>query len=347
MGSLLYNQYEGYMREKFVHLLSDYGLYLVLLILVVISALLSPLFFSYRNISNLLTQSSFTGLLALGMTFVILTGGIDLSVGSIVGFASILYATLLHGSIFTFMPETIFIYKAAPELTPVFPLAVNFLFVLFIGAVVGSISGSISYKIGIHSFIVTLSIMIFIRGLAISYTHGQPLFGVPDYVSFLAYGTLFYIPMPAIIWIFASAISIILLKYMRFGRRIYAVGGDEEAARLSGINPAIYRISPFLFSGVFASLVGIMMCGRMACGDPKIAQGWELDAIAAVVIGGTSLFGGKGSIGGTIVGVLIMGLIINIMNLLEISTYPQQMVKGVIIVTALALQNILAKRSYA
>ncbi len=341
------------MREKLVHLLADYGLYLVLLILVFISALLSPLFFSYRNISNLLTQSSFTGLLALGMTFVILTGGIDLSVGSIVGFASILYATLMHGSIFTFMPETIFIYKAAPELTTmfelttVFPLAVNFLFVLFIGAVVGSISGSISYKLGIHSFIVTLSIMIFIRGLAISYTHGQPLFGVPDYVSFLAYGTLFYIPMPVIIWICASAISIILLKYTRFGRRIYAVGGDEEAARLSGINPAIYRIFPFLISGIFASLVGIMMCGRMACGDPKIAQGWELDAIAAVVIGGTSLFGGKGSIGGTIVGVLIMGLIINIMNLLEISTYPQQMVKGIIIVTALAFQNILAKRSYA
>jgi len=333
------------MREKIISLLSNYGLFFILLALVIISSIVSPLFFSYLNIANLLAQSSFTGILATGMTFVILTAGIDLSIGSIVGFSSILFASLLHGSIFTFMPDTIFIYEGVPKLTPIFPLPVNFLFVLLIGSFIGFLSGLISYKFGIHSFIITLGIMIFVRGLAISYTHGQPLFGMPEYVNFLAYGEVLYIPMPVIIWIVASIFSIFLLKYTRFGRGIYAVGGGEEAARLSGINPGTYRIFPFIMSGFFAALVGLMMSGRMACGDPKIARGWELDAIAAVVIGGTSLFGGRGSIGGTIVGVLIMGLIINIMNLLEISTYPQQMVKGVIIIAALALQNVLSKRS--
>ncbi|PIE34790.1 hypothetical protein CSA56_06830 [candidate division KSB3 bacterium] len=332
------------MQEKVLSVLSNYGLFLILLVLIIVSSIISPLFFSYLNIANLLSQSSFTGILAVGMTFVILTAGIDLSVGSIVGFSSILFATLLHGSIFTFMPETIFVYDGLPELTPVFPLFINLLFVLFVGAFLGCISGLISYKLNIHSFIITLAIMIFVRGLAVSYTHGQPLFGIPDYVNFLAYGEVLRIPMPTIIWIAASIFSILLLRYTRLGRGIYAVGGGEEAARLSGINPGLYRVFPFVMSGFFAALVGVIMSGRMACGDPKIAQGWELDAIAAVVIGGTSLFGGRGGVGGTIVGVLIMGLIINMMNLLEISAYPQQMVKGIIIVVALAFQNLVLKR---
>lgn len=332
------------MRERLPQLLSDYGLYFVLILLVVVSAVLSPLFFSYNNLANLLTHSSFNGLLALGMTFVILTGGIDLSVGSIVGFSSILFATMLHGSVFTFMPENIFIYEGVPNLSPVLPLGLNVLFVLLVCSALGLISGSISYRFRIHSFIITLSMMIFIRGLAVSYTHGQPLYGMPEYVDFLAYGKVLHIPMPAVIWILASLLSAAVLKYTRFGRGIYAVGGDEEAARLSGLNPAVYRIAPLVFSGFFAALVGILMSGRMASGDPKIAQGWELDAIAAVVIGGTSLFGGKGRISGTIIGVLIMGLISNIMNLLEIDAYPQQMAKGIIIIVALALHNLIAKR---
>lgn len=332
------------MKPKANQVLADYGLYIVLLALVAVSAILSPLFFSYNNLANLLTQSSFSGLLAVGMTFVILMGGIDLSVGSVVGFASILYATVLHGSFFTFMPEEIFVYTGAPTLTPILPLPLDILFVLLVGALIGFISGFLSYRFRIHSFIVTLCVMIFIRGLAVSYTHGQPLFGVPDQVSFLAYGLVAKIPMPTIIWLGASLLCFLVLQYTRFGRGIYAVGGGEEAARLSGLQPAKYRIFPYIASGFFAALVGIMMSGRMGCGDPKIARGWELDAIAAVVIGGTSLSGGKGSIGGTVVGVLIMGLIINIMNLLEIEAYPQQMAKGIIIVAALALHAVLSRR---
>ncbi len=333
------------MKDKAFALLSDYGLFLVLFALVVVSAVLSPLFFTYQNLANLLTQCSYNGLLALGMTFVILIGGIDLSVGSIVGFASILYGTIMHGHLFTFMPNEIFQYKGEPVLTPLLPLPFDILFVLLAGAFLGFVSGAISYRFRVHSFIVTLCMMIFARGLAVSYTNGQPLFGVPDAVSYVAYGSPLMIPMPTIIWIAVTLASVFLLRYTRFGRRIYAVGGGEEAARLSGVQPALYRVFPLVASGLLAAMVGIMMSGRMGCGDPKIGEGWQTDAIAAVVIGGASLFGGKGTVWGTVLGVLIIGLITNIMNLLEIDAYPQQMAKGVIIVVALALQGILSRRS--
>ena len=196
------------MSKKIIPILSNYGLFFILLLLIILSSLVSPLFFSYLNITNLLIQSSFTGIIAVGMTFVILTAGIDLSVGSIVGFSSILFASLLHGSVFTFMPDTIFVYDGAPKLTPVFPFPLNFVFVLIVGACIGFFSGFISYKQGIHSFIITLAVMIFTRGLAISYTHGQPLFGMPEYVNFLAYGKLLHIPMPVIVWNARSALFI-------------------------------------------------------------------------------------------------------------------------------------------
>jgi ribose/xylose/arabinose/galactoside ABC-type transport system permease subunit len=335
------------MKGKALNLLTDYGLFLVLAALVIVSAIMSPLFFTYANLASLLAQCSYNGLLAVGMTFVILIGGIDLSVGSIVGFASILYGSIMHGSFFTFMPNEIFTYKGAPVLTPLLPLPFDVLFVLLIGAGIGFLSGAISYRFRIHSFIVTLCMMISVRGLAVSYTNGQPLFGVPDAVSYVAYGSPLMIPMPLLIWIAVTVLAVFLLRYTRFGRRIYAVGGDEEAARLSGIQPAAYRIFPLVAAGLLAALVGIIMSGRMGCGDPKIGEGWQTDAIAAVVIGGASLSGGKGTIWGTVLGVLIIGLITNIMNLLAIDAYPQQMAKGLIIIAALALQSTLARRKTA
>jgi ribose/xylose/arabinose/galactoside ABC-type transport system permease subunit len=333
------------MKGKALSLLSDYGLFVILVILVAISALLSPLFFTAANLKNFISQASYNGILSVGMTFVILIGGIDLSVGSIVGFASILYGTLMHGNFFTFMPNEIFIYKGATVLTPILPLPFDIIFVLLIGGLLGFLNGVISSRFHIHSFIVSLCMMIFVRGLAVSYTNGQPLFGVPDSISYLAYGEPLGIPMPAIVWLIICIIAVWILKYTRFGRRIYAVGGDEEAARLSGIQPSLYQIFPLIVSGLLAAAVGIIMSGRMGCGDPKIGEGWQTDAIAAVVIGGASLSGGKGGIGGTIIGVLIMGLINNVMNLLEIDAYPQQMAKGIIIIAALAIQGVFSARN--
>ncbi|MCE1158387.1 Ribose import permease protein RbsC [bioreactor metagenome] len=333
------------MKGRVLSLLSEYGLFIILIALIALSAILSPLFFTTANIKNFIAQASYNGILSVGMTFVILIGGIDLSIGSIVGFASILYGSLMHGNFFTFMPNEIFIYKGAPVLTPALPLPFDVLFVLLIGAILGFLTGSISRRFRIHTFIVSLCMMIFVRGLAVSYTNGQPLFGVPDPISFLAYGEPLGIPMPAIIWVFICLIAVWILRYTRFGRNIYAVGGDEEAARLSGIQPSLYQIFPLVVSGSLASLVGIIMSGRMGCGDPKIGEGWQTDAIAAVVIGGANLAGGKGGIGGTIIGVLIMGLINNVMNLLEIDAYPQQMAKGIIIIIALAIQGLFSARN--
>jgi len=272
------------MKGRVLSLLSEYGLFIILIALIALSAILSPLFFTTANIKNFIAQASYNGILSVGMTFVILIGGIDLSIGSIVGFASILYGSLMHGNFFTFMPNEIFIYKGAPVLTPALPLPFDVLFVLLIGAILGFLTGSISRRFRIHTFIVSLCMMIFVRGLAVSYTNGQPLFGVPDPISFLAYGEPLGIPMPAIIWVFICLIAVWILRYTRFGRNIYAVGGDEEAARLSGIQPSLYQIFPLVVSGSLASLVGIIMSGRMGCGDPKIGEGWQTDAIAAVVI---------------------------------------------------------------
>ncbi len=331
------------MRFERTGFLKRYGLLLVLIVMVCVSVLLSPLFLTPQNVVNLLTQVSFVGIIAVGMTTVILTGGIDLSVGSIVGFSSILFATMMHGNLFTFMPDEMFIYAGMQDLTPLLPLPFNLFVVLVAGALIGLVSGALSFSLKIHSFIITLGMMIFVRGLGRSYTDGQPLFGVPPYISWLAYGSILGVPTPVVLWIVIVVVAAFVLKYTRYGRRIYAVGGDEEAARLSGIQPALYRITPFVVSGVCAALVGLMMSGRMAAGDPKIAEGWELDAIGAVVIGGTALQGGKGSLVGTTIGVLIVGIVVNVMNLLGIADYPQQMVKGMLIIAAVALQNLIAR----
>jgi ribose/xylose/arabinose/galactoside ABC-type transport system permease subunit len=314
----------------------------ILLFLGVIAAILSPLFLRLANIRNLFIQVSFTGILAIGMTFVILTGGIDLSVGSIVGFSSILFATLLHGSFFTFMPKVIFAYgKQASVLNPLLPLPLDLLVVVIIAAIIGLISGGLSYYLKIHSFIITLGMLFAVRGLALSYTNGQPLYGVPKSMTFMAYGFVLGLPVTPILWLVLLVAGAGVLTFTRYGRRIYAVGGNEQVARLSGITPIVYRITPFLISGVCAGLVGILMSGRMGAGDPTIANGWELDAIGAVVIGGTRLEGGRGSLLGTLIGVLIVGVVTNAMDLLGMKAYPQQMVKGAMIVGAVALQNVL------
>lgn len=319
-------------------------LLLILVVLIVAGAVLSPLFLRYANIVNLLTQASFTGILSIGMTFVILTAGIDLSVGSIVGFSSILFATLLHGSLFTFMPQQIFTVSAKSlRLTPLFPMPINLLVVLVAGAILGLINGTLSYSLRLHSFVITLGMMFAVRGLGMSYTNGQPLYGVPQYVNFMAYNSLLGVPVPAVLWIVLLLIGAFVLTFTRYGRRTYAVGGNEETARLSGIMPGFYRIAPFVISGVGAALVGVLMTGRMGAGDPTIANGWELDAIGAVVIGGTILEGGRGNLGGTLIGVFIVAVVSDVMDLLSVRAYPQEMVKGAIIIAAVALHTMLGR----
>jgi ribose/xylose/arabinose/galactoside ABC-type transport system permease subunit len=330
--------------QKFIDLCITHNFYVIFIILVIISSYLSPLFFTTANIVNLLRQLSFIGLMSLGMTFVILTAGIDLSVGSILAFSTIFYSTLIRGDLYTFMPRYMRVFEEAEKISPVFPYPVNLLLTLVcVGILFGLINGVIVSKFKVPAFAATLGTMIVARGLAFSYTAGHPIFGAPDYAIYLANGEIAGISIPTLIWFASASICFIVLRYTSYGRHVYAVGGDEKSARLSGINVDWIKISVYGISGFFCALTGVIMVGRMYGAEPRIGFGYELEAIAAVVIGGTSLFGGRGGILGTVLGVIILGLIINILNLLEVSSYTQQVVKGLIIILALLVQESVSR----
>jgi ribose transport system permease protein len=178
-----------------------------------------------------------------------------------------------------------------------------------------------------------------IRGLAYTVSGGQTVFGIDPMNRYLGAGKIWVVPFPVIIWIFALAAAMIILKYTVFGKHVYAVGENRETARLSGISIEACKIRVYTISGLLCAVAGILMTGRLDQGEPRAGEGWELDVIAAVVIGGTSLAGGKGTVFGTFIGVLILGLITNILNLYRIHPYPQMVVKGLIILGALMMQR--------
>lgn len=319
---------------SFGEFLSKNSLYLAFVVLLIISSLLSPVFFSFNNIINLLRQASFIGLISLGMTFVILTGGIDLSVGAVFAFSGVFLAYLFHVGSYSG-------YVAI--LSPLFPTPYIFLSAIFSGALFGLLNGIMTAKAQLAPFVVTAGSMVAIRGLAYSLTGGRTVFGIGPELHFLGVGTLGRIPVPVIIWGVAAVLCWIILKYTRFGRRVYAIGGDEEAARLSGIKVDFYKIMVYVISGALAALAGIIMAARIDQGEPRIGEYYELDAIAAVVLGGTSLFGGVGTVQGTIIGCLILAIITNILNLVGVHPFPQQIAKGAIILGGILLQNLVRK----
>ncbi|MGE5550053.1 MAG: ABC transporter permease [Bacteroidota bacterium] len=312
-----------------------YALYIIFVVVLIISGALSPVFFDTFNIMNLLRQASFIGLISLGMTFVVLTGGIDLSVGANYAFSAMLLAYLFHFGM----------YKGYVEsLNPLLPTPAIVLIALFAGGMVGVVNGFLVAKSRIQAFIVTMGTMVVFRGIAYSLAGGRTIFGIGQDLSFIGMGMIGKIPVPVIIWAAAALLSWVSLTFTRYGRRIYAVGGDEEAARLSGIKVDRYKFTVYIISGVLAALAGIMMAARVDQAEPKMGEYFELDAIAAVVIGGTSLFGGIGTIPGTIIGVLILTVITNILNLQAVHPYPQQIIKGGIIIGGILLQNFVQRR---
>lgn len=314
---------------------SKYSLYLVFVVLLIISSLLSPAFFSFYNIVNLLRQASFIGLISLGMTFVILTGGIDLSVGAIFAFSGVFLAYLFHVGSYSGYVAT---------LSPVMPSFYILLLALLSGALFGLLNGLMIAKAKLVPFVVTVGSMVAIRGLAYSLTGGRTVFGIGPDLHFLGIGVLRRIPVPVIIWAVAAVLCWVILKYTRFGRRIYAIGGDEEVARLSGIKVNFHKVMAYVISGFFSALAGIIMAAHLDQGEPRMGQDFELDAIAAVVLGGTSLFGGVGTVQGTIIGCLILAIITNILNLIGVHPYPQQIAKGAIIIGGILLQDLVQKR---
>ena len=291
-----------------------------LLVLITIVTILSPSFLSTKNIFNILRQTSVNGIIAAGMTFVILTGGIDLSVGSILAISGAVCASLLASG------QNIIIAVLAA---------------LIIGAMVGFLNGFIITKGKLQPFIATLATMTILRGLTLVYTDGKPItLGSGDLaIKFgqIGGGKIFGIPTPALIMILVFAICTFVLKNTQMGRYTYALGSNEEATKLSGLNTDKIKIAVYTISGILASVAGIIITSRLFSAQPTAGDGYELDAIAAVVLGGTSLTGGRGKITGTIIGALIIGVLSNALNILDVSSYYQMMVKGAVILVAVLL----------
>ena len=307
-----------------------------LLLLMAVFAIMEPRFLSSINLFNVMRQVSITGLLAIGMTFVILTAGIDLSVGSLLAFAGLVAAAVAKGGMqdrFTVGDEAIG-YG--------WPLAV--LAAIAIGLAGGYLQGLSITKLKVPPFVVTLGGMSVFRGAALLFAAGGPISGFQPDFTWWGQGKIYSVPVPVIIFLFAALVAHIVLGYTRFGRRVYAVGGNPEAARLAGLNVNGIICSVYVIMGFFAGLGAFVLAARLNSAEAVAGTGYELTVIASVVIGGTSLFGGAGSVFGTVIGSFLIGVLLNGLVLMNVSSYIQQIIIGVIIVLAVAFDTFAKSR---
>ena len=294
------------------------GLVLALIAFSVVLALLQPQFLAPGNLINVARQISLNGILAVGVTYVLLTAGVDLSLGSLVALTGVVAASFAH-----------------PGDWPVIvPVGMGVL----AGTVCGAVNGLVITQGRIAPFIVTLGMMTVARGLALVISRGKPVSNLSQSFTSLG-GDLLGIPIPILILVVVAAISAVFLANLRLGRYIYAVGGNEEAARAAGLNVKAIKTFAYTVCGGLAGVAGVVLAARITTGQPNAGIAYELDAIAAAVIGGTSLSGGVGGVGGTLLGALLMGVINNGLDLLNVSSYYQQIVKGMIIVGAVWLDK--------
>lgn len=313
------------LRARAVEAIIQYNFVAIFLVVVVIASMLSDNFLTFTNIANLFQQAAVVGVVAVGMTFVILTGNIDLSVGSVVAFCGMLVAVLL-----------------AAAIDPV--LAV--LATLAVGAFFGMMMGAITAIAAVPSFIVTLAGLVSFRGLTYLLTDGVPVSGLPS--GFAAISSTMIPLLPGfnmssmgLIFILLCVVATLVLRYTVLGEYVYATGGNPEAARLAGLPTRRIIVAVFGISGLMSALAGILLTSRLRIGQPTAAQGLELDAIAAVVLGGTSLFGGRGSVVGTLFAVMLLQVLRNIFNLLGLGSFYQMTVTGIIIIAAILLNRFL------
>lgn len=309
----------GKLKENILKYKSILGLVLLCLII----SIISPRFLTVSNLRNVFTQISVNAVISIGMTFVILTGGIDLSVGSIVaisgaGAASIIKST---GSIWIGITAAI-----------------------LIGAVVGFINGIVISKGKLQAFIATLATQTIFRGVTYVFTGGNPISGLKDEVVALANSRILGIPVLVIITIIVLLICAYILNQTKYGRYVYAIGGNEDSSRLSGINVDKVKTLVYVISGITAGIAGAIVMSRIGSAAPTAGNGYELDAIAAIVIGGTNLTGGEGSIWGTVIGILIIGILSNGLNLMDVSAFYQTIVKGIVILIAVLIDKKKAGR---
>jgi inositol transport system permease protein len=304
------------------NLLHRFGLLFVILLVGLGLTLTTDTFLSVANLTNVARQVSINGILAVGVTFVLLTAGVDLSLGSVVALSGVACATFAH-----------------PGDHPVFvPIAVG----LLTGAACGLVNGVLVTRGGVAPFIVTLGMMTVARGLALIVSGGRPVANMSNELTALA-GDFLGIPIPVLCFAGVALVAWFFLRNFRLGRHIYAVGGNENAARAAGVPVERVKLFAYGLCGLLTGLAGVVLAARITTGQPNAGQAYELDAIAAVVIGGTSLAGGVGTITGTLLGVLLIGVINNGLDLLGVSSYYQAVIKGVIIVGAVWLDRRQAR----
>ncbi len=315
-------------RGRFASLVQRQGALAALLAVCVIATMRYERFLTEENLTNVLRQNSMLGFIALGMTFVILTGGIDLSVGSLLAVAGVIAASLADRGLFVAL-------AAAVGCT----------------TLLGLVNGLVIAKARIQPFIVTLAMMIAARGLALAYTGEQSVRVGREASGFAELGRgkldlgVFSVPYPVLILVLAYLLGWVVLNYTRFGRHVYAIGDNEEASRLMGLNVGRVTLGVYALSGALAGLAGVTLASRLGAGQPVAGVGDELNAIAAVVVGGTLLTGGQGGVGSTLIGVLLLGVIFNIFNLEgDVTPWWQLVVRGVILLAVVIVQNRLSQR---
>ena len=302
---------------------SEYGIVIVLVALLFLFSSLSPQFLKTDNILNILRQVALIGIISVGMTMVLLTAGIDLSVGSVMGVGTVSTALLMLSGM---------------------PYGLAMIIVLAVSTGIGFLNGLMVTKLMIPPLITTLGMMISLRGVAYLLTGGLPVFGFPGDILFLGKGYILGIPVPVVIMAVVFVIGMLFLEKTRRGRYIYGVGGNEEATRLSGINVNRIKCLVYSCSGLLAGLAGIILLARVNSGQPKAGDGYEMEVITAVVLGGVSISGGEGKLRFVIIGVLIMGVLSNGMILTNVQDYTQQVIKGLTLLAAVAFDRIMQQR---
>ncbi len=301
------------MKKICMALITKYRTVTVLALILLMATFLSDAFLTVDNLLNVIRQVSIVAIVGAGMTFVILTGGIDLSVGSIVAFAGAISASVLVKS------NSVFLAIIAA---------------IAIGIIFGAFNGLFITKGGIPPFIVTLATMVLVRGCVLVFTNGSPIAIKSAAYKFIGKGYILGLPFPIVILIGVFGISYFVLRYTKFGRSVFCIGGNREASRLSGINVKRSETFVYVISGLLAGLTGLILTSRLGSAQPTAGNGYELDAIAAVILGGTSLSGGQGAVVPTIIGALILGVLDNILTLMNVSPFAANIVKGIVILLA-------------
>lgn len=305
---------------KFYSSIKKFAIVLILILLIIIFSIIAPAFLSFGNFINIARQISMLAILSVGMTFVLLTGGIDLSIGSVISLLCVVLGLLLR-------------YKL--------PAIVVIIIGIAIASIIGFINGILISKIKVPSLISTLGMATVLRGVTFVLCGGIPIYGIPNSIKVIGQGYIFkIIPIPVVIMIIILIAGEFILRKMYIGRYFYAVGSNEEASKLSGLNTDKIRILVYTICGGLAGLAGAIMLGRIGSGQPNAGTNFEMDVLTAVVLGGVSLIGGKGNISGVLVGVLIIGILQNGMSLAGVSEFYQIIVKGVVLLLAVIIDSL-------